>query len=151
VRIKAGEILHFKTFMTGELFSLLATQSVLRHSLGGSGWDGSEFAGTVAATAKEADRFAERLFSIRAESLVRDLEPARAKARLSGILIGTELVAAQGYWQGQNLTIVGNGAQSELYAEALKALGQSPNLSDATHVTLAGLKSAYQHIAREFR
>jgi 2-dehydro-3-deoxygalactonokinase len=91
-----------------------------------------------------------RLFSIRAESLVRGLEPATAKARLSAILIGTELVAAQDYWMKQNLIIVGNGPQSELYAEGLLALGQSPRLSDATHVTLAGLKSAYQHLAREF-
>jgi 2-dehydro-3-deoxygalactonokinase len=150
VQINAGEIVHFKTFMTGELYNLLATQSVLRHSLGGAGWDKAEFAGTVAAMASQADRFAERLFSIRAESLVSGLEPATAKARLSAILIGTELVAAQNYWMGQTLTIVGNGSQSELYAEGLLALGQSPRLSDATHVTLAGLKSAYQHIARDF-
>jgi 2-dehydro-3-deoxygalactonokinase len=149
VRIEAGEIVHFKTFMTGELFNLLATQSVLRHSLGGAGWDKAEFAGTVAAMASQADRFAERLFSIRAESLVLGLEPATAKARLSAILIGTELVAAQDYWMKQNLMIVGNGPQSKLYAEGLLALGQSPHLSDATHVTLAGLKSAYQHLARE--
>jgi 2-dehydro-3-deoxygalactonokinase len=49
VRINAGEIVHFKTFMTGELFNLLATQSVLRHSLNAAGWDKAEFAGTVAA------------------------------------------------------------------------------------------------------
>ena len=68
VRIEAGEIIQFKTFMTGELFNLLATQSVLRHSLDESGLDKAEFAKVVASTALEADRFAERLFSIRAES-----------------------------------------------------------------------------------
>jgi 2-dehydro-3-deoxygalactonokinase len=151
VQIAAGEIVRFKTVMTGELFNLLATQSVLRHSLDAAESDKAEFAATVAAMATQADRFAERLFAIRAEGLVGSLSPARAKARLSGILIGTELVAAQGYWQNQNLTIVGNGAQAELYAEGLKALGQSPHRSEATHVTLAGLKSAYQHIARDFR
>ena len=149
VRITAGEIIHFKTFMTGELFSLLATQSVLRHSLDAAESDQAEFAGTVAAAANDASRFAERLFSIRAEGLVHGLAPARAKARLSGILIGTELAAAQGFWKDQNLVIVGNGAQSELYAEGLKALGPPLRRSDATHVTLAGLKSAYQHIARD--
>jgi 2-dehydro-3-deoxygalactonokinase len=149
VRIKAGEIVDFKTFMTGEMFSLLAGQSVLRHSLDADGWDQAEFAASVATTAAQADRFAARLFSIRAESLVGGLAPAAAKARLSGILIGAELAAAQDYWRQPNLTIIGNGAQSELYAEGLKALGGSPQLSDATHVTLAGLKSAYQHLARD--
>jgi 2-dehydro-3-deoxygalactonokinase len=149
VRISAGEIVHFKTFMTGELFNLLATQSVLRHSFGGAEWDKAEFARAVAAMASESNRFAERLFSIRAESLVSGLEPATAKARLSGTLIGTELAAARDYWLDQNLTIVGNGPQSETYAEALLALRQSPRTVDATHVTLAGLKSAYAHIARD--
>jgi 2-dehydro-3-deoxygalactonokinase len=149
VRISAGEIVHFRTFMTGELFNLLATQSVLRHSLGGAGWDKAEFAGAVAAMASESNRFAGQLFSIRAESLVSGLEPAAAKARLSGTLIGTELASARDYWLGGNLTIVGNGPQSETYAEALLALGQSPRMIDATHVTLAGLKSAYGHIAKD--
>jgi 2-dehydro-3-deoxygalactonokinase len=151
VRISGGEIARFRTFMTGELFSLLATQSVLRHSLGGAGWDQAEFATAVAAivSENETNGFAARLFSIRAESLVSGLEPSTAIARLSGTLIGAELAAARDYWQEQNLAIVGNGPQSETYAAALLALGQAPRMIDATHVTLAGLKSAYEHIAKE--
>jgi 2-dehydro-3-deoxygalactonokinase len=148
VRIRAGEIIDFKTFMTGELYNLLATQSVLRHSLSGEGWDKAEFARTVFSMASEANRFAERLFSIRAGTLVAGLEASTAKARLSGTLIGTELAAARDYWQDRNLTMVGNGPQSEIYAEGLLALGQSVRMSDATHVTLTGLKSAHQHIAK---
>jgi 2-dehydro-3-deoxygalactonokinase len=149
VRISAGNIVHFRTFMTGELFHLLASQSVLRHSFGGGGWDKAEFVKAVASIATESNRFAERLFAIRADSLVSGLEPATAKARLSGTLIGSELAGAQDYWLDQNVTIVGNGAQSETYAEALSALGQSPRMIDATHVTLAGLKSAYAHLAKD--
>jgi 2-dehydro-3-deoxygalactonokinase len=149
VRIEAGEIIQFKTFMTGELFNLLATQSVLRHSLDEAGWDKTEFAKVVASTAKEDNRFAAQLFAIRAETLVAGLKPATAKARLSGTLIGVELAAARDFWLDRNLTIVGNGAQSETYAEGLRALGQSPRMADASHVTLAGLKSAYQHLAKD--
>ena len=47
VRISAGEIVDFKTFMTGELFSLLSRQSVLRHSLNGAGSDAIEFARSI--------------------------------------------------------------------------------------------------------
>jgi 2-dehydro-3-deoxygalactonokinase len=149
VRISVGEIAHFKTFMTGELFNLLATQSVLRHSLNGADWDKAEFVRSVKSMAGESHGFAARLFSIRAGTLVSGLEPGTAKARLSGTLIGTELAGARNYWLDQNLTIVGNGPQSETYAEALLALGQSPRMTDASHVTLAGLKSAYAHIAKD--
>lgn len=149
VRIHAGEIVGFRTFMTGELFSLLSAHSVLRHSLDGTGTDGREFAASVEAMAAEPAQLAARLFSIRAQSLVSELSPATAKARLSGLLIGAELAAAKDDWSGQAVTIVGNGPQAELYAEGLRALGQEPRMVDAAHVTLVGLKSAYQQIAKE--
>ena len=151
VRIGAGEIVHFKTFMTGELFNLLSAQSVLRHSLDGAGWNRTEFTSSVQSMVAEPSSFAGRLFSIRAETLVSGLGPAAANARLSGLLIGAELASAKAYWLQQNLIIVGNGAQSELYADALRTLGQSPRIIDASYVTLAGLKSAYLQIAGDFR
>ena len=149
VRVTAGEIVHFKTFMTGELFNLLAVHSVLRHSLDDAGWDKAAFANAIRSMIAEPGGFAGQLFSIRAETLVCGLDPATANARLSGTLVGAELAAARDYWEGQNLTIVGNGPQSQTYAEGLLLLGQSPRIADATHVTLAGLKSAYEQIAKE--
>ena len=150
VRIHAGDIVHFRTFMTGELFNLLSTHSVLRHSLDGKGSDGIEFAASVEAMAAEAAELTARLFSIRAQSLVSEFSPATANARLSGLLIGAELAAAKDDWCHQALTIVGNGPQSELYAEGLRVLGHAPRIVDASHVTLSGLKSAYLQIAKDF-
>ena len=151
VRISAGEIVHFKTFMTGELFSLFSVHSVLRHSLMAAGGTEIEFASSVRSIVAEPADFAGRLFSVRAEALVSGLGSAAANARLSGLLIGAELAAAKTYWWDHSLMIVGNGPQSELYADALAILGQSPRIIDASHVTLAGLKSAYLQIAKEFR
>lgn len=149
VRIGAGEIVHFRTFMTGELFSLLSLHSILRHALSNSGWNEIEFANSVRSTVAEPADLAGRLFSIRAGSLISSLDPATAKARLSGLLIGAELAAARAYWQDRDLIIVGNGAQSEHYAAGLRMLRRSPDIIDASHITLAGLKSAYRQIARE--
>jgi 2-dehydro-3-deoxygalactonokinase len=148
VQVDAGTIVHFTTFMTGELFNLFSTHSVLRHSLDGEGWDADEFAGNIRLMATEPASLAARLFSIRAGSLVSGTGAATAKARLSGLLIGAELAAAKTYWQDRKVTIVGNGAQSELYAEGLRTLGQSSRIVDARNVTLAGLKSAYLQIAK---
>jgi 2-dehydro-3-deoxygalactonokinase len=151
VRISAGRIVQFTTIMTGELFNLFSTHSVLRHSLDGNGWNAMEFADTVRSMAAEPGSFSARLFSIRAGTLVSGVDVATANARMSGLLIGAELAAAKSYWRDQKVTIVGNGVQSEHYAEGLRTLGQSPRILDATHVTLAGLKSAYLQIARNFK
>lgn len=151
VEIGDGAIARFQTVMTGELFNLLATQSVLRHSVDGAGWDRSEFADSVKSMISEPQDFAARLFSIRADALISGLAHALANARLSGILLGAELAATRRYWQGQQVTIVGNGPQSDVYAEGLRTLGQSPRIIDASNVTLAGLKAAYDQIIGGFR
>ena len=44
--ISAGEVVSFRTFMTGELFALVSSQSVLRHSVG-AGWDGPAYRSAV--------------------------------------------------------------------------------------------------------
>ena len=150
VRICAGQIVEFKTFMTGELFSLLSAQSVLRHSLDGVGSDATEFARSIELMMTEPARFAGELFSIRAGSLVAALQAGTARARLAGLLIGAELAAARSYWVDRSPVIVGNGAQSDLYVEGLRTLGRAPRVIDASGVTLAGLKSAYAQIVRNF-
>ncbi|MDM7458760.1 MAG: 2-dehydro-3-deoxygalactonokinase, partial [Paracoccus sp. (in: a-proteobacteria)] len=100
VRISAGEICNFKTFLTGELFGLLAGESVLRHSLGDEGCDGAVFAAAIdQAMSRPAQGYA-GLFQIRAEALLAGLAPAAARARLSGTLIGWELAAAKPWWLG---------------------------------------------------
>jgi 2-dehydro-3-deoxygalactonokinase len=151
VRVCAGEIVAFATFMTGELYGLLAEQSVLRHSLGGDDWDAAEFSASVRSVVAEPNAIAARLFSIRSETLVAGLKPSAARARLSGLLIGAELAAVQSYWTGSDIVIVGNGAQAKLYADALGLLGQEPRLVDTTKVTLAGLRSAYRQLAKDIR
>jgi 2-dehydro-3-deoxygalactonokinase len=151
VRVRAGEVVEFSTFMTGELYGLLAEHSVLRHSLGGEDWDAAEFSACVQAVLADPNALAARLFSIRSEVLVAGLEPRSARARLSGLLIGAELAAARAYWTGSDITIVGNGAQSTLYADALRLLGRQPGLADTTKVTLAGLRSAWQQLVRDIR
>jgi 2-dehydro-3-deoxygalactonokinase len=148
VRVDAGEIVGFQTFLTGELFDLIGTHSVLRHSLDGTGWDEGEFAKGVEASIADPASLAARLFSIRAEALISGLVPAAARSRLSGILIGAELAAARQHWHGRDVLIVGNDLQAGLYGRALRGLGQSPRTADATRVTLAGLKSAYRQILR---
>ena len=145
--VSAGEVVSFQTFMTGEMFALLSTQSVLRHSLA-EGWDDAAFDAGVADALQSPDRFAARLFSLRAAFLLHDLPPAQARARLSGLLVGLELAGSKPYWLGSRTLLVGAPALAASYARALQSQGLAPETLDATACTLAGLSSLYLTMRR---
>ncbi|NBZ86174.1 2-dehydro-3-deoxygalactonokinase [Stagnihabitans tardus] len=139
-QVSAGEVTSFQTFMTGELFALLSTQSVLRHSMA-EGWDDAAFDEGLSEALSRPDRIAARLFSLRAEGLLHALPGASAKARLSGLLIGIELAGAKPYWLGQQVKLIGAEKLSASYARALATQGLKADTLDATACTLAGLAS----------
>jgi 2-dehydro-3-deoxygalactonokinase len=141
VHVSAGEVVSFQTFMTGEMFALLSKASVLRHGMQGEGWDEAAFDSAVSDALSRPERIGAGLFAIRAEGLVAGLSAAAARARLSGLLIGTELAAARPYWLGQRVTLVGAEKLSVAYARALSAQGVESKRLSATDCTLAGLAS----------
>ncbi len=146
--VSAGEIVSFRTFMTGEVFELLSRHSVLRHGLG-DGWDSSAFDEAVSESMSRPEAIAARLFSIRAEMLLNDLAPAAARARLSGLLLGIELAAAKSYWLGRRIALIGAQPLCQHYASALGAQGVSARIEDGSSMTRAGLAAAYD-FAKEF-
>jgi 2-dehydro-3-deoxygalactonokinase len=146
VRVKGGKIVEFKSCMTGEVFGLLASQSVIRFSVGGDGWDDKEYADAVRGALMQPEAFACALFSIRAASLIAGLSQAAANARLSGLVIGTELAATRAYWNNGTVSMIDNGRQAALYAAALKMGGAAMTLLPAQDVTLAGLRAAHANL-----
>jgi len=146
VHVSAGEVVSFQTFMTGEMFSLLSTHSVLRHSLTTEGWDDSAFDAGLSDAISRPDRIAARLFSLRAEGLLHGMTAPQARARLSGLLIGIELAGAKPYWLGQSVKLIGASNLSALYARALAAQGLQAERLDATACTLAGLSALYDQV-----
>lgn len=146
--ISAGEIVSFRTAMTGEMFALLSTHSVLRHSVG-DGWDDGSFATGVDQAISRPEGLAAALFSLRAEGLLDGLDPDAARARLSGLLIGAELASMRPYWLGQQVAMIGAQALSQAYATALTAQGVPVAQARAEDMTLAGLTAAYTQIYGE--
>lgn len=145
VQISAGEVVSFRTYMTGELFALMSEQSVLRHSMDDA-WDEDAFLSAIREGMADPQALAGRFFALRAEGLVSTTSPGAAKARLSGLLIGSELAAAKPYWLGQRVALLGAGRLASLYAKALEAEGALPETADVTRATLAGLTAAYQKL-----
>ncbi|WP_299623747.1 2-dehydro-3-deoxygalactonokinase [uncultured Tateyamaria sp.] len=146
--ISAGEIVSFRTAMTGEMFALLSKQSVLRHSVGG-GWHEASFDAGVDQAISRPEALAASLFSLRAEGLLDGLDPDAARARLSGLLIGAELASMRPYWLGQQVAIIGADALSAAYAKALKTQGVPVAEARAEEMTLAGLTAAYTELYGE--
>ncbi|MEL6463601.1 MAG: 2-dehydro-3-deoxygalactonokinase [Pseudomonadota bacterium] len=146
--VSAGEIVSFRTAMTGEMFALLSERSVLRHSVG-DGWDADGFAAGVDQSLSRPEGLAAALFSLRAEGLLDGLDGASARARLSGLLIGAELAAMRPYWLGQQVALIGAEDLSAAYAEALTGQGVPTQMAGAEAMTLAGLTAAYTQIYGE--
>lgn len=142
VHVSAGEVVSFRTFMTGEMFALLSSHSVLRHSVG-TGWDADTFASAVEDALSKPQMLAARLFAIRADGLLNGAEGDAARARLSGVLIGAELAAAKPYWLGQNVAVIGASGLSGLYAQSLHSQGVEVLRTDVDDMTLAGLRAAH--------
>lgn len=140
--VSAGEVVSFQTYMTGEMFALLSSQSVLRHGMAGNGWDQAAFDTGLAEAVSRPEKIAARLFTLRAEGLLHGLTPDAARARLSGLLIGIELAAARPYWLGQDVVLVGAAALTASYARALASQGLTARTLDATACTLSGLATA---------
>lgn len=142
VHVSAGEIVSFRTFLTGEMFALLSERSVLRHSVAVDGWDAEAFDAAISHAMGRPAGIAADLFALRAEALLHGLDPVAARARLSGLLIGMELAAARAYWLGQQVAVLGAQGVASAYRAALQAQAVPVTLADADRMTLEGLKAA---------
>jgi 2-dehydro-3-deoxygalactonokinase len=147
VLVEDGAVAGFGTWPTGELFSVLAAHSILRHSLGEQPQpvaSGNPFFQRWCETAlAEGGDVTSRLFSIRAAGLLQDLNPGDAAACLSGLLIGGEIASAsRRYGKGGSVVLVASGALGTLYTEALGLAGLAVRAVDADEAVRAGLIEA---------
>ncbi len=146
VEVKKGVICAFHTFMSGELFSLLAGHSILRHSMSGDGGYPDVFLRAARrASGSPNDVFLE-LFGLRAASLLSEQVPENARARLSGMLVGHEIGVARRFWDAKPVMIIGTSKLASLYRAALDAQGVETGNVDARSATLSGLAMAAKQI-----
>ena len=144
VRIADRAIASFETCMTGEQFAFFSETSVLSHSMTLDGWSDSAFSEAVRTATRDPAAIARRLFAIRAEMLTAEQTSAEARATLSGLLIGQELMAVPQYWQGQLITLIGAPTLCEIYLKALDVVDVVGRSLDVASMTLAGLTAAHQ-------
>ncbi|MDR6635395.1 2-dehydro-3-deoxygalactonokinase [Phyllobacterium sp. 1468] len=141
VILEEGKAKSFSTYLTGELYALLASQSILRHSIGDAATSASPDHPQFEAAVKlmlSGERMLGELFGIRAAMLLDNLSPDGAASRLSGLLIGAEIAGARGK-SGSRITLVASGAMAALYGKALHIADLDFDRVDADDAVRKGL------------
>ncbi len=144
VHISAGEIVSFKTFMTGELLALMSQQSVLHESVTSNCWDQSVFLNAISDAMAQPQSLAAQLFAIHAGKVLSDVSAQAARSRLWGLLIGVELAGSRPYWLGQNVAIFGTGTIAQHYCSGLAEQGVPAQIVEGKDLTPAGLAAAFR-------
>ncbi|HEV7719232.1 MAG TPA: 2-dehydro-3-deoxygalactonokinase [Arsenicitalea sp.] len=147
-QLNGRRVERFTTIMTGELFELLRSHSVLRHSLAGNldgpGREQGLEAG-LAAGIEAPGKLSSMLFKVRAGSLLSGRQPDWCAGFLSGLLIGAEIGGQRDWLDGSEIPLIGGVSLCTLYAKGLAMAGAQSRIIDATDATLAGLKAARAH------
>lgn len=138
VRVQAGRIQSFATFMTGEFFALLRQHSILSRTLPASDgvFDSEAFAQGVT-LALRSNSLLHTAFSTRTLSLFDRLPVAALPSYLSGLVIGEEL-RAQKLQTNTEVVIIGSASLTQRYQNAL-ALQNIPAQRVGSQASWAGL------------
>lgn len=151
--LESGNLMGFRTYLSGEIFQLLLNRSVLTNSLLEDSLSDPDsrdaFIKAVRDVNTNPQRFTNLLFGIRATDLLNvsfPRGPARARqlsARLSGLVIGLELAdVLRDLSSGERILLIGAEKLCERYLLAFEALGLSGRVVNSQTVLLAGLRLA---------
>ena len=153
VRVTSGKVKTFTTYMTGDLFAALGRHGAL------AGLMEQHDPGTdpVAAHLQDFDEMVstaladegggwDRLFALRAAVVTGQRDGAATAARLSGLLIATEIADVRAKIGGP-VTIIGDPALAALYARGMGVAGIDHSMLDAEAATIAGLGTVARQLA----
>ncbi|HTR31112.1 MAG TPA: 2-dehydro-3-deoxygalactonokinase [Puia sp.] len=123
VRVRAGRAVDIATFITGEIFQLLTTKSILAVSVAAAASDGGAVSPDFIQGVRESqqDSILHTAFRVRTRQLLAGTSKEANYQYLSGLLIGDELKVLAG--TDVPIMIVGAGRMKEYYAAASEELG----------------------------
>lgn len=142
VQTADSTIVHFSTSMTGEVYAILRSHSVLSHTTEGPNINTAEhpkFAQAVQEALAGPEKILSKLFSVRSRTLLfTETQHEEMQARLSGLLIGVEIAGVREQVHG-TVKLVSNGPLAAGYREAFSIAGIACELLDGESVTRGGL------------
>jgi 2-dehydro-3-deoxygalactonokinase len=145
--LERGAIMRFRTIMTGGLFALLKTHSILSDMLSGEVIAGAAFQHGVE-LGFAGDALTAELFSIRAGVLLGVVAREDAPSYASGLLIGSDLRAGLATASsGGEILVLGRGSLTSLYAAAIVHCGYRTCEMDGATAFVAGMRAIAETIA----
>lgn len=148
IQLKHGHIIAFQTAMTGEIFSLLKSHSILAAQMDGDVTDNAAFQAGLN-DARDGFSLLSALFAVRARYLLQTLPLADA-SYASGLLIGSDVQAGlKGAEANTHVTLIGRPDLCQLYASAIAGAGHTSNFVDGSAAFRAGIGSIIRHFVAE--
>jgi 2-dehydro-3-deoxygalactonokinase len=143
-RVEGRRIMHFSTYMTGEVFAVMKAHSILGRMMTEAAFDVEAFdAGLL--RARDDGGLLHHLFGVRTRGLFGDLTSERSASYLSGVLIGHELRSVP--VQSGVVYVLGAQDLSQLYVHALRTQGYEPRLLNPDAV-VTGLSHLAAHLEK---
>lgn len=149
VLVQDGSIVTFWTSVTGELFSLLNSHSVLVAKRETEINTQIFLAGVKEAEKMGAENLLSGLFGVRSRQIRAGLPAADAASFLSGNLIATDIVSATKLIKKlspdiSTVILIGEAKISNLFSLAINHFGLESEIMHATDIFLAGLRMEYE-------
>jgi 2-dehydro-3-deoxygalactonokinase len=142
VEVREGRIVRFTTHMTGEVFAVMKTHSILGRMMSGAQTDLAAFDEGVR-RARDAGGLLHHLFGVRARSLFGELQDSAAASYLSGLLIGHELASIPTSHTTE-VHLLGAPELAQLYQRALERFDRRSVTLDPD-AAVRGLSRLAQH------
>lgn len=131
VVVKEGAIATFRTYMTGELYEMYTSRSLIANLLNKEAQITlSGFSLGLAHVRKHRSNLSHMLFSARSQGLLGQISRSDLAGFLSGLLIGDEITDGLD-WSGQPhaVYLIGTDYLAQLYRQALVVSGHQPILA----------------------
>jgi 2-dehydro-3-deoxygalactonokinase len=137
VELDEGRIVRFQTYMTGELFELLGQSTLFMVGTADAEPDSDGFAAGLARAAEQPG-LTRALFEARAAQLLAGRTSSWARAFVSGLLIGAEILARSSL--PKEVVVIGDPRLTASYGEALAHFGVGAATLDGEACAIAGLR-----------
>lgn len=143
--VRDGALTDFATAMTGELFALLKTHSLLSSAMQGEARVGAAFERGLDDCADEG--LLTRLFGARALTLLGSLSTEEGASYVSGLLIGSDVRAQQRRASDSRVWLIAESDLGDLYEAALGRLGLETRRVSSQDAFVAGARRIWEHLA----
>ena len=141
-----GSLAWFATFMTGELYDLLTTASILADEMSEPIFDDSSFCAGV--DAGLSGGLLHRLFGVRTKALFGEMSSAHLACYASGVLIGSEIRDATDQLPDRvlpnDITVIGSPDLASRYIDALGFAGVAATAAAANAAARGHFRLAQQ-------